>query len=420
MTDSSPGFNGTYPEPIVRDLFYSSNILASDSNLHAIGLESNGPFLYFDYAVVTVTELEKLQGQTIIVDDSNTEIKWEGDWEERSNYTLDEGEANFNPVSESQHLVARPHGNSTHESDNVGDYFVFQFQGTSILVAGITPLNRTDKASNAVESSPNNFHLKLNFTLDGYSQSVVFTNEGLPQPVGTPHFIYFQNESLVEGNHTLIMTLDDVTGNTSVVIDYLTYQPSFATLKDKPVFPSIPISSNFFPTPSSSRSPGPKFNISAIAGGVVGGVVFLGLLALSIWLLLYKKKQQVRRLDQHGSMDPHLTLAMSDLIIEPFLLFNPTHTLPRKVEPSILPVQSPPVAVPWARNPAQHAELSREQRAELEETVQNLEFQGQRGDTRGSDQNLATQDQMREVLARIDILTGEMSRYIDPPDYNSR
>ncbi|THV02161.1 hypothetical protein K435DRAFT_922085 [Dendrothele bispora CBS 962.96] len=284
-----------YPKPNVEDLFYTSTV-AEDSAIWTIDIFTNGPQLFFDYAVVTVTELESLQGQTIIVDDSNTEINWAGSWVERKNYTLYGLLELDAPNGITSRPEARPHGNSTHESDGIGDSFIFQFQGTSILVAGVAPLNRTVESftvgdhESVLDPPVSNFRLELNFTLDGHSESVVYTNGGFPQPGGSPHFPYLRNDSLSEGNHTLIMTVVDVTGNTSVVIDYITYKPSFATAGDKPTFPPISItgSNNTAPAPGPSgtqgsnptQAPGHKFNKGAIAGGVVGGIVVLALLAL--------------------------------------------------------------------------------------------------------------------------------------------
>ncbi|THU75982.1 hypothetical protein K435DRAFT_879897 [Dendrothele bispora CBS 962.96] len=390
-----------------EDLFYNTTTGSAS-------VRFDGPLLLFDYAVASVAELESLHDQTIIVDDSNSnpEIQWGGSWEEKQiNWPLllDSG------LGWGLTVNAKPHGNGTHESDSVSDYFIFQFQGSSILVGGVTPMNRTDQTFIDVFGTRNttvsNFHLRLNFTLDGHSQVVVFTNETLSQPIGTPHFPYFRNDSLAEGNHTLIMTVDDVTGNTSVVIDYLTYKPSFATLKDKPTFPPIVFNDNS--TSSSNTPPGPRSNTGTIAGSVVGGVIFLGLLALGIWLL-YKRKRQVRQLDQWGSTN---IPAMSNLAVEPFLFQNPTNPLPKKDTPSIPRVQPPPLAASWVPSLPQHAELRR-QREELEETMQNLESQNV--DTRSSDQNLVTQDQIREILTRLDVLTREMGRYVEPPGYDSR
>ncbi|THU85835.1 hypothetical protein K435DRAFT_924557 [Dendrothele bispora CBS 962.96] len=345
-----------------------------------------GQYWLFDYAVAGVAEFEDLHDQTIIVDDSNTEIQWGGNWEEKRNYTL----PMVWPFIPSFTADARPHGNGTHESDKVGDYFIFQFQGTSILVAGIAPQNRT----NGVPGVNDDFHLKLNFTLDGYSQSKVFTNEiVLVGGGGLPHFPYFQNNTLAEGNHTLIMTVDDVSGNASVIIDYLTYKPSFPTLKDKPTFSPINLSNDSTPSPDPPASPpagSTRSNTGIIAGSVGGGVALLSLIALSIWLL-YKKKQRARQLDQRRFMAPSITSTQT------------TSDLAQSGTPS----------------PPQHAQLHW-QREGLEETLQNMESQS--GNTRSSDQSLVTQGQLREMLARVDALTREMAmgRYVDPPEYDSR
>ncbi|THU76281.1 hypothetical protein K435DRAFT_705147, partial [Dendrothele bispora CBS 962.96] len=284
-----------YPEPSTGDLFYNTTTSAQTE----LQLQFDEPFLLFDYAVASVAELETLYDQTIIVDDSNTEIQWGGSWEEKRNYTLNVTLLGLDRYSPAGPFNVRPHGNGTHESDKVGDYLIFQFQGDSKIVHLFSP--------------GGNFHLKLNFTLDGHSQLKVFTNDGeVSQLGGSPHFPYFRDDSLAEGNHTLIMTVDDVTGNTSVVIDYLTYKPSFATLKDKPTFPPVIFNDNSTSAPNPSQSPdsppGPRSNTGIIAGSV-GGVAFLGFLALGIWLL-YRRKRQVRQFDQWGSTN---TPAVSDL-----------------------------------------------------------------------------------------------------------
>ncbi|THV02160.1 hypothetical protein K435DRAFT_836527 [Dendrothele bispora CBS 962.96] len=336
---SDLAFPGTYPEPSIGDLFYTSTVTDEELATWEINMHTNGPLLIFDYAVVAVAEYEELQGKTIIVDDSNTEIQWEpeGNWEERRNYTL-YGRAETIWVNDTDlHPATRPHGNGTHESDKVGDSLIFQFQGTSILVAGIAPLNRTVESltDRPIFNPPlGYFNLGLNFTLDGYSQLVTFTNEDLSLPGGSPHFPYFRNDSLSEGNHTLIMTVVDVTGNTSVIIDYLTYNPSFATVRDKPTF-SISNSTSA-PSPPETQSPdptpGPESDRGAIAGGVVGGVVFLVLLALGVWLV-YRKKQQARRLYQRESQT--MNAPTSNLTIAPFVLLDPTEPLPSKGYPII-------------------------------------------------------------------------------------
>ncbi|THU97525.1 hypothetical protein K435DRAFT_857557 [Dendrothele bispora CBS 962.96] len=384
--DLSDPFRGKQLENRSGGVFYN---WTNDSKL----IVQFGQYWLFDYAVAGVAEFEDLHDQTIIVDDSNTEIQWGAD--------------------------ARPHGNGTHESDKVGDYFIFQFQGTSILVAGIAPKNRT----NEVPGINDDFHLKLNFTLDGYSQSKVFTNEiVLVGGGGLPHFPYFQNNTLAEGNHTLIMTVDDVSGNASVIIDYLTYKPSFPTLKDKPTFSPINLSNDSTPSPDPPPSPpagSTRSNTGIIAGSVGGGVALLSLIALSIWLL-YKKKQQTHQLDQRRFMAPSITSTQttSDLVAEPFLFQNPTHPSPRKDTLS-LQIPSLPLAQSGTPSPPQHAQLHW-QREGLEETLQNLESQS--GNTRSSDQSLVTQGQLREMLARVDALTREMAmgRYVDPPEYDSR
>ncbi|THU90109.1 hypothetical protein K435DRAFT_841575 [Dendrothele bispora CBS 962.96] len=313
----------SYPQPAVGDLWYTSAVTSPDSVLTDwIDIQFGGPNLIFDYALATVAELTELRGETILVDDSNSEIQWLGNWQEKTNYTLQNlNIPNVGPPTSHRGALSRPHGNGTHDSNSVGDMFIFQFQGTSITVSGVAPLGQeANDASGNVTGG--DFHLSLNFTLDGISTSVVLTN-GHPDVAlaGSPHFSYFSHDPLDGGNHTLIMTVD-IAINTSVTIDYLTYQPSFSSLLEKPNFPPINATSSTStpsPTPSTIDQPVPasvkKSHTSAIAGGVVGGVAFVVLLSLGIWLL-YRKNQQ----SKVSSLPTNKMEQYPNLAVEPFVL----------------------------------------------------------------------------------------------------
>ncbi|KAK7461014.1 hypothetical protein VKT23_008942 [Stygiomarasmius scandens] len=429
VTNSS----NTYTEANIGGLWFTS-VQAGNLPFEQITIGPIGSLLVFDYAIAPVAEFENLRGQTIFVDDSNSEIQWAGAWQEKRNYTLF-GEVNLPRGDITNSVPTRPHGNGTHESDSVGASMAFQFQGSSVLIAGVAPMNRTVEPFTrgpGLVPPVSDFLLELNVTLDGESQSVVFTNGELLQPGGTPHFPYFKNDSLEEGNHTLIMTIKNVTGNASATIDYITYKPTFDILQDKPNFPPIALDNNTSPVPSPTMTPLPdpesKSNVGVIAGAVVGGVVLLVLLILGFWLLWRRKKRA--REEDDMNVTPNAQAA-----VEPFVLAGPVETSTRKGAQFVSPqrpstigltskgegqrAEAGPSPSPLVLSPTeQHAELRR-QRDELTETVRDLELQSERGDS--SNQNdFATQDQIREMQARVDMLTREMSRYIVPPAYESR
>ncbi|THU98573.1 hypothetical protein K435DRAFT_856579 [Dendrothele bispora CBS 962.96] len=180
-----------------------------------------------DYMLIEVSEKTDLQGQTILVDDSNPEIHWYGDsWSEEVIVQTNNSRNDHPNCSSSSKQKIHPHGNGTHHSRSRDDSFAFQFAGTSILVAGFDP------------RLPNSI-LTMNFTVDSNSTILSFSpDEGLNQSsAGSPHFIYFSDDLLEPGNHTLIVNVEQIE-NTTVSIDYLTYKPTFSNLLEKPDFSS--------------------------------------------------------------------------------------------------------------------------------------------------------------------------------------
>ncbi|KAK7462123.1 hypothetical protein VKT23_007726 [Stygiomarasmius scandens] len=442
-------FHLSYPQAAVGDLWYSSPTTdPSAIQPEGITVRFDGPNLVFDYATVIVADFTSLEGQTILVDDSNSEIQWQGNWQQKTNYTLFNTGLNIpnvGPPTGHRIALTRPHGNGTHNSISVGDSMIFQFEGdfkqscllsefytlvgTSISVVGLSPvaLEYLDPV-NGVNSS--DYHLSLNFTLDGKFTTVNFTEGN-----GLPHFTFFHADGLSTGDHILSMTVENNI-NSTVIIDYLTYKPSFPTLQDKPIFqpitPGTSSSTAVSPSPTSEENKKPsdkKVNTGAVVGGVVGGVLLLAVLALFIWFYRRKKKT---------SPIPEATQARSDLIIEPFVLTGgeTTTTTSGKIRSPVVQSIQPSSkqanvhssvevsassllfnaeAVP-SSPVEQHAALRR-QRDELTETVHHLE--SQTGMDAPSNRDYATQDQIRDMHARIEMLTREMSRYLVPPAYNA-
>ncbi|THV06258.1 hypothetical protein K435DRAFT_789667 [Dendrothele bispora CBS 962.96] len=271
----------TYPEPEVNCQWYTSHML-NDSGSHQIVL-SQLDKVSVDFAFITAGENTPLAGQTIIVDDSSPEINWSGQWQERSNQKF--------PAGVDQ---GRPFGNGTHASTNVGDSMTFPFAGTGIRVYGVfnwtVPGNTT-----------------ATFTLDSNESSFKTFSSAFDRPPNVQsvsNFLFFESTDLHEGNHNLTIDVTEIVGEQSLIIDYLTYQPSFDSIKDKPDFSSgiIPDStSSATGSPTSSptagrnggvpaRSPLP---LAAIIGSVVGGVVLIvTLVAVFCWSRIRSRRSR--------------------------------------------------------------------------------------------------------------------------------
>jgi len=132
----------------------------------------------------------------------------------------------------------------------------------------------------------------MTFDLDGNTTSQTYFTQGSNEGM---HYIYYQNDPIPEGNHTLIATIQHASGDISAYIDYITYKPSFSTLTDKPVFQDIPdpngTTTSNIPISSSKNTPA----TAIIVGATVGGILVLGgMIAAGLWLL--RKKQQKRKL----------------------------------------------------------------------------------------------------------------------------
>jgi len=136
--------------------------------------------------------------------------------------------------------------------------------GTSILVAGVSPLIRSDFSSDS-ESV-----LVMSYDLDGHIVDKHYFAADAPEK-HLMHMTYFVNDSLLPGEHTLKGTISRASESVSAKIDYITYKPSFALLPGKPDFQS-----DFNQTHS-------KTPISAIVGGLVGGVVIVTAVAVCFW-----------------------------------------------------------------------------------------------------------------------------------------
>ncbi|KAJ6572457.1 hypothetical protein DFH09DRAFT_1277404 [Mycena vulgaris] len=379
ITNPKAYTNHTYRAPSNGGQFYTSGSLASPSQIK-IGI-TGARGLAIDYALVTIGESTDLQGQRILVDDSSPEIIWNGNWTIRANYTIPvpcqlpfmprSGEASYDFTAN-----MAPHGNSSRFSTVGGDSFTFQFAEYDTHFSGITPAD--DKGQDWL--------LRMEFTLDGNITTTTFTRD--PNYITKPHFTYFTSAPLKPGNHTLVAKITDVAGAQppAAHIDYITYTPSFLTLRDKPSFGSSVANntqSSGTPTSIPSHAVTPAgggqshSSAGAIAGGVVGGCCVLGILLWLLWRRVWKKNG---RDTDEGVTEP-FTLQPSIIGVPNNRSEKSPRVLPHPTGLSSPSPQDPPapenhgrasVLVPGTDNVENHSPEHRDSQA-LENRIRELE-----------------------------------------------
>ncbi|THV02082.1 hypothetical protein K435DRAFT_963332 [Dendrothele bispora CBS 962.96] len=317
-----PGFYGqffTSPDldPVIQQ--------KGTGNVIAVNFQEG---LAIDYALIKVSNQTHFQGQTIIVDDANSEIEWNGNWTERSNYFLELPNLSaFGTNLSDPSVKLRPHGNGTKTSGTEGDSFTFQFAGTSILIAGTNP------------SLPGSGTLTMNFKVDDKSTQRTFTfnprftDSTLP---GLPNFVYFSDDALPSGNHNLTV---EVTHTSS-------------------------------PDLSSSKH---SVNAGVIAGAVIGSLVLLAFIAgFGFWWLRRRKRMSARQRFSIFSERPATDLddpKAEMYVTEPF-----TSTAPSNDSFETNPASTHTLTSHQNPYSGKRAELQRE-RDELARNMDNLQSQ---------------------------------------------
>ncbi|RXW17072.1 hypothetical protein EST38_g8782 [Candolleomyces aberdarensis] len=227
----------------------------------------------------------------VLVDDQNPEIHYEGDWTSTTaskywRYTDLPG--------------GTPIGNSTHQSRKTGDCLEFRFFGTSIGVVAIWFPPPTTSSSSPLSS----------FSESVISDSLYIFLDGKPQPISSPfsqpkpfshrsqNLLVF-SQALPAANHTLTVTYkhpspdNDIAPMQYLLLDYITYTPSFSTLRDKP-----DLSAGY------KGCTGLKIDDGEVQIGMIVGVV-LGLFVLALatigFVLWWNKKKKRRRRNANGN-----------------------------------------------------------------------------------------------------------------------
>ncbi|KAF8060228.1 hypothetical protein FPV67DRAFT_1424086, partial [Lyophyllum atratum] len=209
-----------------------------------------------DYVLVTAGNDTPLSGETLLADDGDPAIVYDGTWTRNSTKNI------VPKTGDQDAFIFVPLGNATHHTNVTGSSATFNFTGTSISVYGI--LNK----------HANFGRIFIRYTMDGFSFDKMYTAATTATQV---HFPWYSNDTLAAGDHTLKMEVTD-TEDVAFVLDYITFKASFHSLATKGS--SIGASSN--------RGISKPTLIGVIIGGVVGFLIILA-------LILFIKQQLFRR-----------------------------------------------------------------------------------------------------------------------------
>ncbi|THV02081.1 hypothetical protein K435DRAFT_368782 [Dendrothele bispora CBS 962.96] len=325
------------------------------------------------------------------------------------------------------------------------------------------------------------------FVVDGTSEQLQFIPDSPSNPYdnsgnsnnhpGYPHYIYYQNNSLEPGNHILTVNITHMTGEISAIIDYLTYNPSFNSLLEKPDF-SQPIPSSTSgstsitstgtttsgPTNTSSiKVPNSGRNAKLISGAVLGSVAGIFLAILLFWFC--KRRRTRRKYYREDFKTPITESASTSYIPEPFVLTVPAQLHSPSSKRRSIQDQSQNQIEKWRyesraskgtsliltassssdqrRNSApltasvsrphithtesgtQHTQTGEsshempEHRSSFFEQTTESQTLTPGGSMRSGVDTQALESQMREIHSRVEMLSTEMSKYMKPPAYEN-
>ena len=236
-----------------------------------------------------------LSGTTLMVDDTYNGIEYSNGWQTNQNSTY----------AQSSIWGGSSFMNTSHETNTVGESLTFSYTGMwssyerSRLMSLGTNLSIY---GNFLWEQVGGMTLSYNIN-GGTNFSQTFTSDGTNPIKEEPNFKLVDTGPLSPGNYTLTLTLTDCVGQT-LLVDYILYTPSFSNLASMPNLTASTTQSqtttvgqtSTAPTGGGTSSPQPssKTNAGAIAGGTVGGIVFLLILgALAFWWFRRRKTSNV-------------------------------------------------------------------------------------------------------------------------------
>ncbi|KAG6915034.1 hypothetical protein DXG01_013825 [Tephrocybe rancida] len=213
--------------------------------------------------LVTAGSGTKLLGETILVDDRDPTVLYEGDWSQSIQ----------NRTRNLEGCI--PVGGSTMQTSSLGASISFSFEGTSVSVFGVS--EREDD------------FLSVDAYLDG---NLVPKAPRSGNEFPHSNYPWFSASELPSGDHKIKLQLNPNNGSTvNFAFDYLTYTPSFPSVTTPPDSSIWKVNSAFGP----SHTPDP--NATKPSGARLAGLVFgiIGIVLL-LALLIFRRRIFRRRL----------------------------------------------------------------------------------------------------------------------------
>ncbi|KAJ7592363.1 hypothetical protein C8J56DRAFT_1131997 [Mycena floridula] len=328
MDDNLPSSLSLHP--VLYGPFYQSLTLDDIAKMHTINATFVGPVnsMALDYIAVSPRKETLLLGRTLMVDDMYSGLSFGSGW------ATTETVFNLFPTTSSPAL---PFQNTTHTASTPGSMFSFSYTGSSLSLYGVFDWEQLG-------------NYELTSTIDsGLPASKTFDarNDLKPREFQQqPNFLLFSTGELETGNHTATFTLSKCS-NQTLIVDYITYTPSFASLSTMPNLTGLTL-----PFPSDFPAAGPipptnpansKSHIAALVAGLVAG---LALLSCLILLFIWRHRRQNNRPSIPVTSDSQA------LFIEPFhSIFQSTMHPRRQKQPIALPSTQANVSVEKAGGP---------------------------------------------------------------------
>ncbi|EAU87889.2 hypothetical protein CC1G_01536 [Coprinopsis cinerea okayama7 len=261
LQDSSQFRNGSYRRWLhLRDL---------DDGTHTLHLSRLPLGLSVDFAVVAPGLDHVVQGRQLMVDDLNSDLRFQGNWSTVQPVVGRDSEAERLPL---------PCGLSSHQTATEGSTAMLSFFGSSVSVVGHNSL-----------TAP----IVVNFTIDDGVPERVTLGPHISDGIST-QFPWFTRGDLGASSHLLKIELIE-TRDQPFSIDYILYKSEFQRPRMKPrTKSSVPM---------------------AVAAGTLGGIIGFTLLIVLI-ICLCKRSSTVialrkRTLRSNGKLPIDLDLELS-------------------------------------------------------------------------------------------------------------
>ncbi|KAG6876949.1 hypothetical protein C0993_011766 [Termitomyces sp. T159_Od127] len=204
----------------------------------------SGTSLNLDYAAVTAGKNTPLVGETLIIDDHDPSVVYDGNWGPSTNFMLfDDSGPRF------------AYANTSHQTSSKEASATFSFNGTSAALFG----------------AGTGLHIDFDIEVDG---------ETVPRPImvfaNSTNWRWYQCSGLLPTNHTVKITYSGGNSNATFNLDYLTYTPSFVSLAEKEGLQG------------SLNNQSSGVSLGTLLGAIIGPVLFV--IIIVILLFMRKKK----------------------------------------------------------------------------------------------------------------------------------